>query len=159
MRTLVTLILFLNLRTSFNENIKVVHSLSLLWFNAHTYVMIMWNKTNFCEKYANNLSFSFFLSFYFLFITEQFYLRITRCLVISFRLLPCRCSFSVRIPMDEAVSPSPCCYHWIEHLHVRVILWKFIKNYPFFIRSSNNSIFFKIRFRTHNTTTLIILRT
>lgn len=67
MRTLVTLTLFLNLRTSFNENIKVVHSLSLLWFNAHTYVVIMWNKTKFCEKYVNNLSLSLFLFLFFIY--------------------------------------------------------------------------------------------
>lgn len=64
---MVTLTLFLNLRTSFNENIKVVHSLSLLWFNAHTYVVIMWNKTKFCEKYVNNLSLSLFLFLFFIY--------------------------------------------------------------------------------------------
>lgn len=142
MRTSVTLMLLLNSYISFNENIKVVYSLSLLWFNAHTYAVIMWNKTKFCEWLAIlreilvNLSLSLFppLFTFYLFLTEQFYLRITRCLVISFRPPPCRCSFSVRIPMDEATAPSPCCYHWIEHLHVRMILWKFTKTYPFFIR-------------------------
>lgn len=106
------------------------------------------NKTKFCEWYTKDWLIS--LSLFFIFITKQFYLRITRCLAISFRPLPCRCSFSVRIPMDEAAAPSPYCYHWIEHLHVRMILWKFIKIYRFFIRSSKNSIFFKIRFTCDN---------
>lgn len=78
MRTSVTLMLLLNSYISFNENIKVVYSLSLLWFNAHTYAVIMWNKTKFCEWLAIlremfvNLSLSLFPpSLYFLFIFNR----------------------------------------------------------------------------------------